>query len=192
MSFRFQIFICLCFLFLYGSAVCFNELSTFAILKFQAKLCPLIPSVDNSCFNWTLPASYYQLSSHWDVWIELLLMKLKFGQKGNNFTNLTFFITDTIVLCVRVSELSKTAVSAISFQWTCVNLQNENGKILYPSISSSFLTYLLSANPLSRDMIWEQHATVEPLWSSMSRCKINLKFQSQKPPNSKVTYDYMT
>ena len=88
--FPLQIFLCPCFLFLYGSAVCFNELSTFAILKFQAKLCPLIPSVDNSCFNWTLPASYYQLSSHWDVWIELLLMKLKFGQKGNNITNLTF------------------------------------------------------------------------------------------------------
>ena len=101
LSFRFQIFLCPCFLFLYGSAVCFNELSTFAILKFQAKLCPLIPSVDNSCFNWTLPASYYQLSSHWDVWIELLLMKLKFGEKGNNFTNLT----DTIVLCLCVSDL---------------------------------------------------------------------------------------
>ena len=180
MSFRFQIFICLCFLFLYSSAVCFNELSTFAILKFRVKLCPLIPSVDNSCFNWTLPASYYQLSSHWDVWIELLLMKLKFGQKGNNFTNLTFFITDTIVLCVRVSKLSNTAVSALSFQSTCVNLQSENCKVLYPSISFLFfLTYLLSANPLSRDMIWEQHATVEPLWSSMTRRKINLKFQSK-------------
>ena len=104
MSFRFQIFICLCFLFLYGSAVCYNELSTFAILKFQAKLCPLIPSVDNSCFNWTLPASYYQLSSHWDVWIELLLMKLKFGQKGNNVTNLTFYRTRVRSLAMLVTN----------------------------------------------------------------------------------------
>ena len=91
LSFRFQIFLRPCFLFLYGSAVCFNELSTFAILKFQAKLCPLIPSVDNSCFNWTLPASYYQLSSHWDVWIELL-------KKREQFHELSFFITDYCIV----------------------------------------------------------------------------------------------